>query len=87
MISSFSGIVAVIPYYFVWKIAMELITSDQVNIRLIKTYALWIFISQVIGILTGLLSQAFSHLLAFRVEKKYQEEGSFPPDEITYRLF
>ena len=37
LISSFSGIVAVIPYYFVWKIAMELITSDQVNIRLIKT--------------------------------------------------
>ena len=75
LISSFSGIVAVIPYYFVWKIAMELITSDHVNIRLIKTYALWIFISQVIGILTGLLSQAFSHLLAFRVEKNIRKRA------------
>lgn len=75
LVSIFSGIVTIAPYYFVWKISMELILAGHLNIRLIKTYALYIFISQVIGILTSLLSQYFSHILAFRVEKNIRKNA------------
>lgn len=68
--SAIYGILSVIPYYLIWQIARELIVNGtSADKNKIVSYAVYIFASQIIGIIVSFSGLMASHLLAFRIEK------------------
>lgn len=67
-----SGAAAVIPYYLIWK-TVSLLFENQHKAD-IGSYALYIFITQVIGLISGFLALLASHVMAFRVEKNIRRD-------------
>jgi len=74
--SALSGVLIVLPYYFIWKLAGEIILRyESLTPEAIRKYALLIFVTQIIVILSGVLANICSHLLAFRVEKNIRRQA------------
>ena len=74
--SAIYGILSVIPYYLIWQIARELIINGtSADKNKIVSYAIYIFISQIIGIIVSFSGLMASHLLAFRIEKNIRHNA------------
>ncbi|MDO5715538.1 MAG: ABC transporter ATP-binding protein [Tissierellia bacterium] len=72
--SAVSGIMQVIPLYIVYELLKEFIQNTMTMERVIQ-FAIYIFITQVVGVLGNFGALLASHYLAFRVETNMRKEG------------
>ncbi|MDO5716669.1 MAG: ABC transporter ATP-binding protein [Tissierellia bacterium] len=74
--SALNGILSVIPYYFIWKILRELVVHfDSIDGHKIIWYGIYIFGSQVLGIIMNFSALLASHYMAFRVETNIRKKS------------
>ncbi len=74
--SAVYGVMSVAPYYFIWKLAVHIAENfSSPDLDTVVRYALYIGISQIIGIGMNFASLLSSHILAFRIEKNIRKES------------
>lgn len=74
--SAIGGCMAILPYYFIWRIVSILIKDgNNVDMEQITLYASYIFITQMVAIITNFSSGIISHYMAFRVEKNIRRDA------------
>lgn len=74
--SAISGGMQVIPFYLVYRLIAEFILSDlTMGMDRVIQYAIYIFVTQVIGVLANFAALYASHVLAFRVETNMRKKG------------
>lgn len=73
ILSVLASILAVIPYWFVWRFLEEFIINN--NIESSTNYALKIIILMIAYGIVYFLAVWFSHLLGFRLESNLRKEG------------
>ncbi|MDO5714420.1 MAG: ABC transporter ATP-binding protein [Tissierellia bacterium] len=74
--SGLAGIMQVIPFYLVYKLIEELLLQNMnLGMERVREYAIYIFVTQVMGILANFGALYASHSLAFRVETNMRKNG------------
>ncbi len=74
--SAISSFLNILPFYFIWNISKEIFVSNgNISIANVKFYALMVFLSVILGIVSYFLALMFSHLAAFELEAEIKKQG------------
>ncbi len=76
ILSAFSGLVGIMPFYYIWKISKEIFANTNgISADIIKHHALMVFMYSIITLLIYFAALMISHWAAFEVEIGLKKAG------------
>ncbi len=74
--SGISAIFSIMPFYYIWKISIEIFNgTDKLSVDTIEYYAVMIIIYSVFGILTYFIAMMIAHIAGFQIEIEIKKQG------------
>ncbi len=76
IISSISAILSILPFYYIWKISIELFADGKnISIENVKYYSIMVLLFSILGIVSYFIALMISHWVAFEVEIGLKKVG------------